>query len=201
MIQIIDYGLGNLSSIANMIRKVGGQVRIISEPEELVFADKVILPGVGAFDIGMEKLKQKGWIEPLNHAVLEKGTMVLGICLGMQLMCKASEEGKLAGLGWIDADVKRFGKKDGFKIPHMGWNSIEVEKDNPIIDVKLEKDRFYFVHSFFVQCYESKDVLSSSFYGSSFTSSFMKENIFGVQFHPEKSHKYGKLLFQKFILL
>lgn len=203
MIIIVNYGLGNLSSVLNMITKAGGQAIIVSDPNMLTEADKIILPGVGAFDHGMSSLHNNGWVKALNEAVLVKRVPILGICLGMQLMCKSSEEGGLPGLGWIDADVKRFKlpAESMLKIPHMGWNTVDIAKPNPLISDKEGEQRFYFVHSYHVVCKNPLDVLATSNHGYEITSSFSHNNVFGVQFHPEKSHRFGMALLKKFIEL
>jgi len=203
MIGIINYGLGNLKSIQNIIKHVGGNCRIISSISEMEDIKKIILPGVGSFDHGMKGLHKGNWIEPLNNLVLKNKMPVLGICLGMQLMCKSSEEGKLSGLGWIDAEVKLFDIPNGtnLKIPHMGWNTIKIMKRNSILEIEQEEQRFYFVHSYHAVCNESNDVLALTNHGDNIIAAFSHNNIFGVQFHPEKSHKFGMQLFKKFIEL
>jgi len=201
MIFIINYGLGNLSSVLNMIIKAGGQATIVSDPDILTEADKFILPGVGAFDHGMSNLHKSGWINALNEAVLVRRVPILGICLGMQLMCKSSEEGNLPGLGWINAEVTRFKfpVNSNLKIPHMGWNTVDICKTNPLISDKEGEQRFYFVHSYHAVCNNPLDVLATSYHGYEITSAFSNENIYGVQFHPEKSHRFGMALLKKFI--
>lgn len=203
MIIIVNYGLGNLSSVLNMITKAGGQATIVSDPNILTEADKIILPGVGAFDHGMSNLHNNGWINALNEAVLVNQVPILGICLGMQLMCKSSEEGILPGLGWIDADVKRFKlpAESVLKIPHMGWNTVDIAKPNPLISDKEGEQRFYFVHSYHAVCKNPLDVLATSYHGYEITSAFSHNNVYGVQFHPEKSHRFGMALLKKFIEL
>lgn len=198
MITIIDYGMGNLGSIANMIKKVGHKSIITSDIEEIKKARKLILPGVGAFDNGMKHLKDSGLIEVLNKKVLIEKTPILGICLGMQLMTNSSEEGKLAGLGWIDAQAKKF-VSDELKIPHMGWNIVKHKKTSKLFDENGTEKRFYFVHSYCVSCNNKDDILTTTPYGHDFISSFEKENIIGVQFHPEKSHKFGMNLIRNFV--
>ena len=201
MISIVNYGLGNLKSVLNMINKIGGQATIETNPKVLDHADKIILPGVGAFDYSMSNLNKNGWINALNEAVLARKVPVLGICLGMQLMCKSSEEGIIPGLGWIDADVKKFNYPldSNFKIPHMGWNTVNIKKSNPLITDKENEQRFYFVHSYHVVCNNMKDILTTSHHGYEITSAFSHNNIYGVQFHPEKSHRFGMALLKKFI--
>jgi len=203
MIAIINYGLGNLNSISNMIKKIGSVANVISSPEHLDDASKIILPGVGAFDAGMTGLKNGGWIEPLNHSVFKQKTPILGICLGMQLMCNYSEEGNIPGLSWIDASVKKFVFDDtnsSLKIPHMGWNTIKIKKANSLLKIDNEQ-RFYFVHSYYVECNNWNDIISVSNHGFDFTAAFGKDNIYGVQFHPEKSHRYGMAVLKNFIEL
>jgi glutamine amidotransferase len=185
-----------------MVRRSGGECETVNSPDAIINLKKIILPGVGAFDHGMQGLKQGGWIEFLNEAVLEKKIPVLGICLGMQLMCQKSEEGILPGLGWIDAEVKKFNldAKLNLKIPHMGWNTINIlDKPTGILENTEEEQRFYFVHSFFVECHQSEDIHATSFYGKDFVAAFSRNNINGVQFHPEKSHRFGIALFKNFI--
>jgi len=201
-IGIIDYGVGNILSIQNMLKKSGNKSEILSEPEMIDKFDKLILPGVGSFDFAMNKLINHSWVEPLSNFVLEKKKPILGICLGMQLLCNNSEEGQLKGLSWINANVKKFKTDDNFKlkVPHMGWNSVEVRNLNCKIYEELSGlNKFYFVHSYYVDCLENKDIIGVTKYnGSEFVSSFNKENIYGVQFHPEKSHRYGLKLLENF---
>lgn len=198
MITIIDYSMGNLGSIANMIKKVGHKSIITSDLEEIKNATKLILPGVGSFDNGMRNLAELGMIEVLNQKVLVEKTPILGICLGMQLMTKSSEEGKLAGLRWVDAQTKRF-VSDTLKIPHMGWNIIKHQKESTLFDECESEKRFYFVHSYCVSCNIQEDILANTNYTQDFVSLFEKENIIGVQFHPEKSHKFGMQLLKNFV--
>lgn len=203
MIHIVNYGLGNLNSIKNIIKKIGGESKITDDVRELKDAKKLILPGIGAFDHGMQFLNERGWINELNEAVLARKTPVLGICLGMQLMCKGSEEGVLPGLGWFDADVKRFrlAPDSPYKIPHMGWNAVHVKKPNPLIEDKGEEQRFYFVHSYHVVCNNPADALLSAVHGYEFTAAISHENMFATQFHPEKSHRFGMDLLKHFIAI
>jgi glutamine amidotransferase len=198
MIIVIDYGMGNLGSIANMIKKVGYKCIITSDLEEIKKATKLILPGVGSFDNGMKNLEKLGMIEVLNQKVLVEKTPILGICLGMQLMTKNSEEGNLSGLGWIEAETKKF-VSDILKIPHMGWNIIKHQKESKLFDELKNEKRFYFVHSYCVSCNQEIDILTNTNYTQDFVSSFEKENIIGVQYHPEKSHKFGMSLIKNFV--
>lgn len=204
MIAIIDYGLGNLGSIKNMLFKIGyTDVQISREPAIINSADKLILPGVGAFDNGMQKIHDSGLLSLLNEHALNKKKMVLGICLGMQLLTRKSEEGVLPGLGWIDAETVRFPftQEQQLKIPHMGWNEATVKKQHPLVKSLKPHSRFYFVHSYYVKCADSNDELLSCNYGIDFTCAVQHENIMGVQFHPEKSHKFGMHLLRNFVEL
>lgn len=201
-LSIIDYGVGNIASVINMVKHVGGKTNIISTPADLANAKKLILPGIGHFDNGMECLHKNHWVESLNRAVLENKLPILGICLGMQLMCNSSEEGILSGLCWIDAQVKRFNfnkEIDNFKVPHMGWNNVNIVRNNSLISAELKNQRFYFVHSYHVECNHKKDVILTAEYGKVFVAGFSRENIYGVQFHPEKSHRFGMQLIKNFL--
>ena len=201
MITIVDYGLGNLNSVLNMIIKAGGKASIESDPTVLTKAKKIILPGVGAFDHGMSLLRNNGWVDVLNEAVIERKTPILGICLGMQLMCNSSEEGSLLGLGWIDAGVKKIiiPNDENLKIPHMGWNTVDIVKHNPLINTNDGEKRFYFVHSYHVVCNNQQDIFATSYHGIQITAGFSQNNIYGTQFHPEKSHNFGMILIKNFI--
>ena len=199
MIVIVDYGLGNLGSIQNMIKKLGHISIISSNKEEISKATKLILPGVGSFDKGMHELNKTGLTELLDVLVLINKVPVLGICLGMQLMTNSSEEGLEKGLGWIDAKVKKFLFENKYlKVPHMVWNYIRKVKESNFYNSN-HSDRFYFVHSYYVECNDKEDILSKTEYGLDFVSSFKKENIMGIQCHPEKSHKFGMDFLKKFI--
>lgn len=201
MIVIVDYGVGNLGSIINMLKKAGSKAIASSDPNVLRQAEKLILPGIGAFDAGMSKLNERGLVPLLNHLALEKKVPFLGLCLGLQLMTKNSEEGGTQGLGWFDAETVRFkfeGEQSQLKVPHMGWNTINIQQEHPIF-TDLETDaRFYFVHSYFVKSNNQQEVLAKTDYGASFDSILGKENILGAQFHPEKSHKFGLHLLKNF---
>lgn len=201
MITIVDYGMGNLGSIRNMLKRIGVPSLITSDLNEIEKASKIILPGVGAFSTGMEKLKEMNLIQLLNQKVLEEKVPVLGICLGMQIMCKSSEEGVGPGLGWVDAEVKKFQfplEDTLHKVPHIGWNYIVPKKEHPIVIGFDSKTRFYFVHSYYVKCNDNKDVLGRTQYGIEFDSMFTVDNIVGAQFHPEKSHRFGMELLKRF---
>ena len=201
MITIIDYGMGNLGSIANMIKKVGGKSVITSNKDEIKKAKKLLLPGVGAFDNAVKNLKNLDLWDLIKEKVLVEKNPIMGICLGMQLLTKGSEEGKLEGFGFIDAYTKKFTfENNKLKIPHMGWNIVKLQKTSKLFQgMENQENRFYFVHSYAVECYEEKDILTTTFYGYEFVSSFEKENIIGCQFHPEKSHKFGMALFKNFV--
>jgi len=201
MISIIDYGMGNIGSVINMIKKAGGTPELVSDQKGIENAEKLLLPGVGSFDAGMRNLKTRNIDKVIADVVLQKKTPILGICLGMQLLLNGSEEGMLPGLKMIDGFAKKFPANTGsFKIPHMGWTSVAVAKKNKIIEAEPE-NRFYFVHSYYVECSDKNDVLGSSHYILDFVSMLQKDNIYGAQFHPEKSHKFGFQLFQNFITL
>jgi imidazole glycerol-phosphate synthase subunit HisH len=199
---IIDYGTGNLGSILNMIKKVGGRAIISGNAAEIEQAEKLILPGVGAFDKGMSLLKERNLVELLNYKVLEEKVPILGICLGVQLMTKSSEEGEAEGLKWIDAETVKFNNKKAekpVKVPHMGWNLVNPRKESRLFHEMHEDPRFYFVHSYHLKCNDDSDILTETHYGYPFVSAIERGNIMGVQFHPEKSHKYGIRLFDNFM--
>ncbi len=201
MIIIVDYGLGNLASVQNMVRKAGGDGVISSSPEVVASASRLILPGVGHFAKGMEQLRKRGLQEALDQAVLRDGKPILGICLGMQLMARSSEEGQADGLGWFKADVVRFKQERmlGAKVPHMGWSEITVQKDHPVLPLDGLEERFYFVHAYHMVCEEPADVLALCEHGYPFVCAVARQNIVGVQFHPEKSHRFGMALMERFI--
>ncbi len=203
MITIVDYGLGNLGSISNMLRKIGARCEISGDPVHIGKAQKLILPGVGAFDNGMENLTRLGLVAPLSRRVQQDKVPILGICLGAQLLTRRSEEGKLPGLGWIDADTILFFSRQpvaGLKVPHMGWNDLIVKKPSALFEEGSEQ-RFYFVHSYHFLCDKPEDPLAAANYGYEFTAAFNRGNVFGVQFHPEKSHRYGMELLRRFAAL
>lgn len=202
MIVIIDYQAGNIGSIQNMLKRIGVECVISSEASAIEQATKLILPGVGAFDYGMSQLNQSGLIDTLNDRVLVKKVPLLGICLGLQLITKKSEEGKLPGLGWIEADTIAFDRtrlSAREKVPHMGWNQVKLEKPSRLHQNQYEDERFYFVHSYHLVCRNPEDCLYTTNYGYDFTAGIEKENIVAVQFHPEKSHKFGMRLLENFV--
>ncbi|RZQ56290.1 imidazole glycerol phosphate synthase subunit HisH [Pseudidiomarina tainanensis] len=204
MITIINYGMGNLGSISNMFRYIGVESKVTSNLDEIRDAEKILLPGVGAFDAAMTKVNESGIREVLDYKTLEEKVPVLGICLGMQLLTARSDEGKLAGLGYIDAETKAFrGRIEReYRVPHMGWNVVNsnFERQCSLVDgfQNLDEVRFYFVHSYFVEVHSSENSLMTCDYGLKFDCGIIKDNIMGVQFHPEKSHKFGMRLLKNF---
>jgi imidazole glycerol-phosphate synthase subunit HisH len=201
VITIVDTGVGNLGSVENMLKKIGVKARVTSDAAEIEKAEKLILPGVGAFDQGMENLNGSGLTAALNRKVIAQKTPILGLCLGMQLFAKTSEEGRLPGLGWLDARITRFdfeGMGVRLKVPHMGWNTIRISQPHPILDGFDDELRFYFVHSYHMTCGDPADVLALTDYPIPFPSVVGRENIIGVQFHPEKSHRFGMKLLRNF---
>lgn len=200
-LSVVDAGLGNIKSIKRMVEHIGGTADIISDPGELAGAEAVLLPGVGHYDYGMQLLHDGGWVAPLNDAALVRRIPFLGICLGMQLMCRGSEEGSRPGLGWIAADVKRIetGGDPRLKIPHIGWTGTHVDTPGDILPDGEPDLRYYYVHSFRAVCDNPAEVLCSADYGPRFTSGFVSGNLRGVQFHPEKSHRFGMELFRRWL--
>lgn len=201
MIVIVNYGAGNIKSIQNMLKKIGVQSKMSSDSSEILEADKLIIPGVGHFDYGMQQMKTSGLIETLNTKVLEEKTPVLGICLGAQLLGKGSEEGNEPGLGWLNMDVVKFdvSKIDSqFKVPHMGWNEVNYVKPSALTKDLEGTQRYYFVHTYHMVTKDKNDTLGESHYGYDFVAAVESDNIFGVQFHPEKSHKFGMKLLTNF---
>jgi glutamine amidotransferase len=197
---IVNYGLGNPASIKNMIRKAGGQAEITGDLAQIDAADKLILPGVGHFGKGMELLREKGLIDVLEKKANEDKIPVLGICLGMQLLTKRSEEADVEGLGWIDAETIKFRPgSENYKVPNMGWLDVKPRIQSKLFDQLASDARFYFVHSYFVRCANEENILASSVYEDKYTSAIVKDNIMGVQFHPEKSHKFGLQMMKNFI--
>lgn len=201
MIGIIDYGSGNVQAIATIYKNLNINHQVITKPEDLDKTDKLILPGVGAFDATMQQLIDSGLKDKLNELVLDKSVPILGICVGLQVMGNGSEEGDLPGLGWIAGKVSRFDEtkiKLKPKLPHMGWNTINDVKNHKLFEGIDHDFGFYFVHSFYFDCESKKNILSTSNYGIEFTSSIFHDHIFGTQFHPEKSHGNGVQLFKNF---
>ncbi len=199
MITIIDYGMGNLGSIQNMLKRIGAAAMISSNINDIQQAEKILLPGVGAFDAAIQRIDELGLREVLIKKANVDKVPFLGICLGMQLLTNSSEEGLLQGLGLIDADTLKFKFDDKtLKIPHMGWNFVHHTSDSSLTEGFTEEFRFYFVHSYFVKCHHLNDVVMQTEYGGRFDSIIQRDNVYGAQFHPEKSHKYGMKLLENF---
>tara|TARA_B110000438_G_C15807524_1_gene648140 strand:- start:1768 stop:2385 length:618 start_codon:yes stop_codon:yes gene_type:complete len=201
MIGIIDYGLGNVKAFANVYKNLNLPTRIINQPSELRDVDRIILPGVGAFDYAMKKLNQSGMREVLDEIILEKNLPVLGICVGMQMLAYSSDEGSHPGLGWIEGTVKKFDLSNLNKsliVPHMGWNNVTPLKNNGLFKDFDFKAHFYFLHSYYFQCQNKDQIIAISDYGGEFTCAVNYRNIFGIQFHPEKSHQHGIQLLKNF---
>jgi imidazole glycerol-phosphate synthase subunit HisH len=201
MIVIVDYGIGNLNSIRNMLKKIGVPSVISASPDEIRRSEKLIMPGIGAFDAGMARLTESGLIPLLDEKVLVEKTPLLGICLGMQLMTRGSEEGVLPGLGWIPATTRKFDRASDpdLKVPHMGWNVARPEKASPLLEDCPEEPRFYFTHSYYVHCDNPEDRLFTVQHGATiFDAGFEHGNLMGVQFHPEKSHRFGMWFLKNF---
>jgi imidazole glycerol-phosphate synthase subunit HisH len=201
MIAIIDYGMGNLGSVKNKLNRIGASSIVTSNIEEIKNCNKIILPGVGHFAKAVYNIKKCNLWDFLSTEVLINKKPILGICLGMQLMAKHSAEGNIEGFGWFDANVISFKVKDTlrFKVPHIGWNNVIEKKSNKLYENIAPSSEFYFVHSYYFKCNEIVDILAESTYETPFTSSIQKGNIFGVQFHPEKSHNDGEQLLRNFI--
>ena len=199
MTTIINYNLGNPKSIKNMLSYLGIDAVISDDLNTLKSADRLILPGVGHFAHGINQLNNLGFTDVIKEHALTQQKPILGICLGMQLMTNFSEEGDADGLGLIDAQTKKFQLQDkSLKIPHLGWNEVSWQKESPILNSLSEKPRYYFVHSYFVECNHQNDVLGTTHYGQDFVSAFQHDNIIGMQFHPEKSHANGIQVFKNF---
>ena len=198
MIVIVDYGVGNLASVKNMLKKVGAFVKISSNATDILSADKLLIPGVGNYDYGMQMLNKSGLREAIDKFALDLKRPVLGICLGAQILGKKSEEGVEDGLGWIDFECLKFKNTDKLKIPNMGWRKIKVVKDSLLFKNLDSKARFYFVHSYYIKCKEVKNIVSTTDYSINFCSTVNRNNIWGTQFHPEKSLKYGLSLMKAF---
>ena len=200
MIVIVDYGMGNLGSMANMLRKVGATAAVSSDAAAIARAEKLVIPGVGAFDAGMRALAERKLV-PLLQERAAAGTPTLGVCLGMQLFARGSEEGQLPGLGWIDAHARRFRANSGgmqLKVPHMGWNTVRPLREHPLFAGMPDDMRFYFVHSYHVVCDDPYSALAAAEYGGDFVAAVARDNVMGVQFHPEKSHRFGMQLLRNF---
>lgn len=201
-VTIVDCGIGNVKSVLRMFEHVDATAEIVTDPGEARDCSRLVIPGVGAFDAGMAALN-RGWREMLDQVALERRVPVLGICLGMQLLCRQSEEGQAKGLGWIAADVKRLDTAGNprLKLPHMGWADVDAARPNPLIPDGEGEQRFYHDHGYGVVCDDPADVIATAEYGTPFTTAVGHDNIFGVQFHPEKSHRFGMALLRRFASL
>lgn len=194
--------MGNLRSVQKAFERIGTPAKISGHLDEILVADKLVLPGVGHFEQGMKNIRSRGLFEVLNTAALKTKTPIMGICLGMQLMTEFSEEGNCNGFGWIKGKTRKFSfKNNGLKIPHMGWNNLSIKKTDSLYNGINFDNFFYFVHSYYISCEDENDVLTETIYGNKFVSSFQKENIFGCQFHPEKSHDAGLKVLGNFVKL
>ncbi len=199
MIAVIDYKVGNLAAVANMFNRIGAACEITADAEIIRHADKIVLPGNGAFDACMQGLRATGLIPLIEERVLQQKTPFLGICVGAQMLGHGSEEGSEPGLGWVDMHVLRFPDMPGLPVPHMGWSPVgRANAAAPILQSLDAEARFYFVHSYYMQVARLRDVLLTAHYGLDFTAAVQVDNIIGVQFHPEKSHRYGKQLLGQF---
>jgi imidazole glycerol-phosphate synthase subunit HisH len=201
MITIVDYGMGNLGSICNMFRRLGVTAEVTGDPARIAAATKLLLPGVGAFDSAMFLIQSLGLRKVLDRKALSERVPVLGICLGMQLLTGSSEEGQLPGLGWVDATTLRFPATPGLPVPHMGWNLVQSATPSPLTAGLGDESRFYFVHSYYVRMTNPAKAILTTTYGIPFHSALQDGNIFGAQFHPEKSHKFGMQLLKNFAAL
>ena len=203
MITIVNYGSGNISAIINLYKRLNIDTQIANTANELNNATKLIIPGVGAFDHAMEKLQTSGMLESLGKLVLEQKVPVLGICVGMQILAKSSDEGNKLGLGWVNANVKHLYNLDAkasynLPLPHMGWNKINLVRGSALFENLKPERRFYFLHSYYFNCKEPNDVLATSTYGETFAAVVNFENVFGIQCHPEKSHQNGIMFLKNF---
>jgi glutamine amidotransferase len=202
IVHIPNLELGNTKSVVNMINRIGGKVIIADTPEELLNAKKIILPGVGSFDTGIQELHEGGWVNSLNELVINKQVPILGICLGMQFFFDTSEEGEEKGLSWISGYLKKFmsDPNNPIKVPHMGWNTVNILRKDGLIPENVDEElRYYFVHSYHAICENQADLVATTFHGSQVTAAVKKGNIYGVQFHPEKSHRYGMALLSNYL--
>lgn len=199
-VSLVSYGLGNLGSVVNMLKRVGAETRVVSTPEQVVTSDRLLLPGIGAFDTGMRLLEQQGLVTAIKEFAAS-GKPLFGICLGMQLLLESSEEGVENGLGLIPGTSVRFAEGKGVRVPHMGWNIVEPTRDDPLVADLEENSRFYFVHSYRVVPVDDQNVLGETSYGGRFASMIRSQNVMGAQFHPEKSHAFGMRVLRNFAAL
>lgn len=202
MISIIDYGMGNIGSLINMFGLLGEEVSVVNNKNDVLKATKLVLPGVGSYKAAMQRINEiKGLREALDTKALNHQIPILGVCLGMQLLTESSQEGPAEGLGWIPGETKKFEKIGEIKIPHMGWNEVKVVQQNAFIESINDESKFYFVHSYYVDVHDKQNSLLTTDHGLRFDSAIIRENILGVQFHPEKSHKHGMKLLGSFAKL
>lgn len=204
MITIIDYGLGNIRAFVNVYERLNIKTKVAHNARDIAGATKIILPGVGAFDYAMAQLNASGMRDELENQVLGNKIPVVGICVGMQMLAKSSDEGNLPGLGWIDGEVKLFDSNlipYKTRLPHMGWNNINPVNGHDLLNGLDAQSRFYFLHSYYFVCHNEKEIISTTEYGISYASAVNRKNIFGIQFHPEKSHSNGIQLLKNFALL
>jgi glutamine amidotransferase len=199
MIAVVDYGIGNLESIVNMVKHVGGTAQLTNDAGLLREARAIVVPGVGSFDACMVALRRSGLIDTIETRALQRSTPVLGICVGMQMMARGSEEGDQPGLGWIAADVRRLPVGPGIKVPHVGWSAVNSRPGNPLFAGADPDQRFYFVHSFHMVCDDPGDIAGIGYHSAPFTAAVTRANLFGVQFHPEKSHRFGMKVLRNFL--
>jgi len=201
VITVVDYGMGNVGSIANMLKKVGVPSQLTADPDQIATADRLILPGVGAFDTAMQRLDDGGLTDAIRQRVLDHGVPLLGICLGMQLLADSSEEGQRSGLGVVPGRVERLqpvGPDGPLPVPHMGWSTVDVVRPHRLLEPLGVDARYYFVHSYAFRCTDADDEVGRTTYGGSFTSVVARGDVVGVQFHPEKSHRHGWALLASF---
>ena len=201
MITIVDYGVGNLRAFVNLYKRLNIPTKIAQNKSDLENAQKLLLPGVGHYDFAMKQLNESGMKDTLDDLVLRKKIPVLGVCVGMQMMAKSSEEGKLEGLGWLDAVVKKIDEtkiNQITKLPHMGWNCVEVNQKTKLFESLEDNPEFYFLHSYYFSCNDFSNSIGTTEYGGNFTSAVNHNNIYGIQFHPEKSHRNGEVLLCNF---
>lgn len=203
MIAIVDYGMGNLGSVQNMLRKLGAESVRTSDPAEIAQASRLVLAGIGGFDGAMERLEGAGLVQVLNEQVIERRVPILGVCLGMQVMAQSSTEGTRRGLGWLEAEVLRFEFPEEWRlpVPHMGWEVVVPTRPSPLFDPAGPAPRFYFSHAFHLVCRDPADVAATTTYGYEFAAAIHRGNILGTQFHPEKSHIFGLDVYRRFIEL
>lgn len=199
MVVIVNYGVGNLSSVQNMLLKAGAKSSISCDPKEILAADKLLLPGVGHFDYGMKMLNQSGLRDTLDRYALDLRRPVLGICLGAQILGLGSEEGDMPGLGWIDMHCRRLPQATGIRVPHMGWNGLSLKRPSALFANADADARYYFVHSYYMDCADDADVVGTCHHGIDFTCAVQRANVFGTQFHPEKSLRHGLALMRAFM--